>query len=867
VNPLDYLLFWGVCVGLFLLPGALIARRLPGLWHHLAPGERLLPAFLLSAGVGGVVTSLAMLLRPRLSFTILVWAIVTLLLLLWNLWPVFRRSARAAKAGERVVEGRAREAEEALREADRTQRGAEGAERIATGRGIWLSVAACLVFGWAAMMIDGGSLGFIHDSLDFAAFVNRMLQTNSIDLVSGAYPATIDLSPDPRRGVFHVVAAVLCRLSGVSATEMWRVFPTFLVPLALGIFFMTTRQLLRSSTVALFSLLFLIAGTFFTGHHFINNLAYASRLGWVYSWIGLWSVARYRDVGPRPGRAAYALAILCAPILVGIHVLAGLQYLIALGALAWAWALVKQDAGEVRANRRGLAWLPLLATGALLPFLLITVARSYSTANPLFDHAQGLMFLSGRWAVMEPQAFVRWLGPPGLLAVLLALPLIPGFRRDDARAYLVGSTFVPLLILFNPVIIRPLEAMHGHSLLYRVMLIVPHFQLLGWYVVWSGRQLKLRAGGARTLAAALLLLAIAGMVGQQILTGAQLRARTGTSRVGWQEMPALQAAFAFLDREAREPVPAFSRHYAMTAFGQHASPADAHALERIQDAQAALNPYVSLARTHALLRKYAVRYVLLNHRFMSTEVQFCTVIDPRTFSDQRAKFAGHPESFEDVYAADGVWVFRVREPSGTGPAESDHISNPFLLTDTAAATATGEGGVRDGTARGLARSRAECGGISRDGINLIAATFDSTTALQRGGTLEIASYWRRSMPAVGLPTLAFVRLETELPGRLGRSPLLGRLYRKYVEMRRGTTYRFGAEREPLGGAFPAFLWEPNAIYCDTLAVRVPRHAQPGRYTVRLQLLEATAAPNLYLRDLFTLRDSRDGPIIGTIEIR
>lgn len=849
----QYALFWVVCLTLFLVPGALLARRFALLWSRLGHGEKLLPAFLLSAAIYGLAYLVALALRPTLTFAIAVWSAILLALLIWNL-AAGGRDRRAA------------------------QRDGTSRQEAPGGRYSWLWSLPVLLFGWVAMLANGGRLEFVHDSLDFAAYVNRIVLTDAIDITSGAFAQSAEMPADPRRGAFHLAAAVLCRVSGASATEMWRAFPSFLVPLALWTFYASFRRLLSSAPAALAALVFFAAATFCSGQYFMNNLAYASRLGWVYSWIGLWGVALFLDA-PRPQRrAALVLAIGCAPILVGIHVLSAAQYLVWLGAFCWTWALSRV---ETPSKRQTLTLLPVAALLALLPFLALKVARSYSVANPLFDHPQGLLYLTDNWVAMEPLLLMRWFSGLGMLGILLAIPLLWSFRRSRARAFLVGSTLVPFLILFNPLAMRAIEAVHGHSLVYRLMLVVPYFQVLGWMSVWAGRKLfggsrkrspSIVGRSVRFVAPLLLLLVLAGLLVDRVRECPHTRSFYDESRAGSREMPALNAALVFLDREIPQPqvvlsdpvtsyaLPAYSHHYAMTSFGQHTSPSDPRTLERIRDSQAVLNAFVPLDETLSLLRKYSAGYILLNQSFTGGETHFTTVFSPSTYPAQLEKFARYPDIFERIYDRDKVLVFRFHDPGETTPG-LEEPPNPFVVLKSEDAENT----TREGLALGLGVDLYE--GSSVGGVELLGVSLDTTAVVARGSLLEVTTYWRRTHEPIRLPVVAFVRLETTFPNRHFEGPLYGRVYRKWYERSHEATFRFGREQGPLASEFPAFLWETGAVYHAPLFVRIPLHAQWGRYTVRIKLVETAAAPNLRLGDLFTLHDSLDGPVVGHIRIR
>lgn len=871
MTPPRLLFFWFVAAALLLLPGALLSRRSRLLWDRLGPGERVLPSFLLSAGIAGLVYLLALAFRPTLDFAVGLWIALTLLLALMDLAAVLRRRASSGL---------------------RTDRTATGVDRLVPpgGRSGSLWAAPVILFAGLAMLYEGGSLGFMHDSLDFVAYVQRMLLSGKIDLASGAFADGADLASDPRRGVFHLFGALLCRWTGASAAAMWRHLPVVLAPLALWVVFVALRRILSSAPAALAGLFFLVAGTFFTGQNWINNLAYASRIGWIYGFVGLWAVALWLDGGNGARRHALVLALAAAPILLGIHVLSAAQYLVSLGAGAWGWALVR---GTDRRTRRILIALPFAAFGVLLPFLVLKLAESYSTANPLFDHAQGLLYLWGDWAVLAPRHLWAWYGPLGALGILLTIPLARHVRAGRDAAFLCVSTWAALAIVLNPLAVRVIEAGHGHSVLFRLLLVVPHFAVLGWWTVWVIRRLREDGGGSRgesrgesqgglqggsqgevraarfgpRLAAWVVILSLVGAGGWHVRDASRRGGGPMRQAEAWHELPAVQRALAELDRIEPAPrvvvtdpitsylVPAHSRHFAIAPFGQHSSPADARTVERIQDARAILNPLVSAGETVRLLRKYDASFVLLYQGFRQRQFFYYAPVDPAIFPAQREKFQRSPELFAPVYDRDDVQVYRFIDP-GPGWVDADSLVHPFvvLTREEAGAAARHELAARLGAAAWT--------GPVVGGLELIGIALDEGSAARPGEPLTIQSYWRRTADPYVLPVAAFVRLETRYPSERFHHPVWGRAYRTWTERRRGEAYRFGRDLEPLAGDYPAFLWEPGAVYRAPLTLPVQPNAAPGEYVVRILVHEIPFEPSLRLRDLFTLRDSNEGLEMG-----
>jgi hypothetical protein len=880
------LLFWCACAALFLLPGALMARPIPVLWSRLGMGERLLPSFLLSAGFLGLIWTLASAFVPTVKFAISLWLGGCVVLAIVALAVGLRRGAREVGADSENV------AENEVGAQDDAGAGNEAIGEVPfrpalvapAGRLPVIGALALCLLALIAMLHEGGSLGYIHDSLDFVAFVNRMLETGRIDIVSGAYRNVEGLGADPRRGAFHVGMAMVCELTQTRADAMWRSLPVVLVPLSLWVFFASMRRILESAPAAFFALLFLVATTLFQPDRFLHNLAYASRLGWVYSWVAVWGVALFLDADrtdkTRPldwsrsarrergvvGRGALLLAALAPAILIAIHVLSAAQCLISLAAFCWVWAFSRK---EPRPVRRRLAFLPLWALVFLLPGLALKLMSSFSAENPLFDHPQGLLYLWDHVPMLAPGHLVSWFGWPGLLGSLLVIPLLPRMLQRRDFAYVIGGTAIAAIVLLNPVAVLVIERFKAHSLLFRIMLVVPFFATLGIYAAWSLRRLRDDPPGRRWVPPLLFLLLASVFLTLNAREAARFFSVPEFRRGPWIESQPLLRGLEFLERKEGEPqvvvsdpitsyqIPAYSRHYAIAPFNQHSSPADDRAIERIYDAHAIGNAYVPLAKTVELLRKYDADYVLINQSFPRYVKFYYTFIAPESWPAELAKFTGSPEIFEPVYGVSGIHLFRFHDP---GPGTQFAVTeNPYELLTAEEADGWS---ARDLTRRlGIQPVEVQSAG----GLEMLGVVWD-TTAFRAGDYVKVRSFWRRRGPRPTLPLEAFYRVSTTYPSPLFDHPWIGKPYRRFYEKRAGLTYRFGRMHQPLERFFPPFLWEAGAVYWDEFWIPAPRHAAPGAYEVSVKLNEVPYTPNFRLTDFFRVEDSLEGQPIGRIEI-
>lgn len=693
-----------------------------------------------------------------------------------------------------------------------------------------IALALALV-SFLLMLRDGGSLGPVHDSLDFVSFVQETLQTGDLSPRSAIYRVAPDAPPDPRRGSFHTEVAAICRLSGTSPTEGWRWLPRLLAPLAILGLCAMFRPWLGARTACVAAAIF-IAATFFNRDRFIQNIGYASRFGWVCGWAALLLMGRGLSLISRGTRAAASndssggRALLAAgalaPILVlPVHLLSGFQVLLAMGCTTLAVWLDR--AGDRRSRMAVL--LMTAAGGALfLPLAAMRAAGSAEVLNPVFDHLYGVLLLAPGWPVLSPAFLTERFGILGTIGTALGLLLIPLARRSREAAFLALSTLVPLLVLFFPPIVKLVLAAHAQSVLYRVILTIPFAGTLAWILVRSLSAVARGAGWTRRIGAALLL----GLIALSLILQA------GATRSAWaiperrrgdfresaplaRSLEFLQARFPSVQTILSDPVssysiPAYTRHDAVAPYHQHSSPSDASALQRMRDAEEALNAHVGIERTFGVLRRYGVDLILLNQSFPRFLSSYQVFISPLVYGEQRAKFDRSPSLFETIYDAEGVVVYRVRHPD-PGEALPGEPPNPYRVEDPGGEPILG------------------CG------PDLLLRFEARPGPHPAGEQIPFDMVWRRGDAPYRLPIVCEIKLQAvERPAGFS-TPLLGRIIRGIVEWREGVRLRFGALFHPLVTFYPDFLWGAGETYRDELWLSVPPNARHGRYEIYFRMSE------------------------------
>ncbi len=878
ISQILYLAFGAL---LLLGSGLGILWLVPSLRRNLTGIESVIVALLVSSGLTGVWS----LIGRAIGLRITAWAValaVASALLLGAGWLARRRGQAARPDLKRTEASPDRERLETSPDRARLETPTDRSRPDIPSSGdashrepgyyrtVLLSLAA---IAFLLMLREGGSLGPVHDSLDFVSFVNETLQSGDLAPSSPIYKAAPGIPPDPRRGSFHTEVAAICALSGTRATDAWKWLPRLLAPIAILGLAAMLRAWIGTREATLAAILF-VATTFLTTDRFIQNIGYASRFGWICGWGALLSLARgidLRAATERGARRAFLLIAAASPaFLLAVHLLTGFQVLLSLGCAGLA---ILCSRAATRADRRAVLWMMAGAVVLLLPaFALRLVGNSGGkiAANPLFDHLYGVLLVRPGWPVLLPSYFLERAGVSGIAASLLAFALIPAIARNRAAGFLAWSTLIPLAILFFPPISRAVIDAHAHSLLSRVILAIPFSGVLAWTILRSIDWVRTGGAAARGSAdrngigsrrgirlrraagiAALALVACAVAI-QAVSTRSSWAALSKHS-AEYQESKPLLAALDFLD--ARFPqvetiltdpitsyaIPAYTRHDAVSPFAQHSSPSDPTVSQRIRDVQEVLNGRVGLARTFEVIRRYHVDLILVNQSFPRFQQAYYVYISGYAFDEQSAKFEGAPAYFEKIYDEQNVRIYRVHDP-GPGATLPGDPENPSRIADPLTPAILQWGPIQILSAS------------SREGVH------------SAGQPCPVDFVWRCAGPPANLPIACDMKLQLHDPPDGGRSKFLNRLADTFVPSADREVGRFGSSFRPLQTYYPDFLWKPGETYKEAAWVSVPPRALPGLYDLYIRLRTEPAAPVLSLEGILTTRLGPDWHRIDAVTI-
>ncbi len=241
------------------------------------------------------------------------------------------------------------------------------------------------------------------------------------------------------------------------------------------------------------------------------------------------------------------------------------------------------------------------------------------------------------------------------------------------------------------------------------------------------------------------------MAGQNGLTRASVENGRENSYLRWED------ALAAIDEElppgsviASDPltsysVTAFTRHYTMCTFDQHAPPNDALLEKRMKAARDVLSPFVPIERTTALLADHHATHVIVNDRFPeNVRIEYWSM-NHEMYPAIRGKFDAHRDAFEPVYDNDGFVVYKwngmpaARDSVFDTPFVADRLPGAYTTFEKPAGEATLEGfRLRAGGER---RTRSRGAGAGQD-VSLAGAgeTVALELAWSGGGNYPFRNY-------------------------------------------------------------------------------------------------------------------------------
>jgi hypothetical protein len=698
----------------------------------------------------------------------------------------------------------------------------------------------------AVLGLSQGGIDTHWDSLDHLSYIRQILLDESIQPSSVLYQGDDGIGTDPRKGFLHALFAIACGLSVVDPVTAWFWLPMVLGPIVGLMFFLFARQVTDSTPISV-----LATAVFFLLYpdgnpQWFNGVAFPGRFCLGIMWLGFTVYLRYIV---RSRRTDLVLAAVAGFVLLGFHLPSFFLFLGGCTALVLA-CFWKRHLAALTPS--GLLLSLLILIVANFPMLIWRWVTNGPAVSPVHTHLHGVLYIFDGMYIAGIAELARWLGLLVWSAIIAAL-FLPRLTGGHRGAYfLVTLTVCPLLVAINPFIV-PLIAPKVGYLTFRTLRIIPFAVILAFLMVGLIRLASAKNSAARRTVAVVMLLIVAtimiGRLNRFVAAQASAVAHRGQLPYEWKEGIGFLSDMAGSYGVASDPLTSYTiagltHHKVVAVLGQHGPPNDPTGLDRLVDQRRIMSPYTSIAETVALMNRYNATLVFVNHTFTEPRHMFQYSIVQPMFEYQRAKFEESPDVFTPIWTGDNQWIYELREDRNIDLAR-DVVLNPAVIDSAFTAKAV-----------------SVC-----DSISLLAHLFEDKTA-SRNSTLALDVFWEKTAPTASqFPHVLIVRFDHEVPKGPLWNQRYGRMYRKVLEFKTQARYRFRRNLLPGHGMLRTQDWETGTVLKDRYEIWIPDDIHPGRYTVRMKLVQFPLLLNLRLSDIFQDDDYFGGAVVDTLEMR
>lgn len=699
------------------------------------------------------------------------------------------------------------------------------------------------------LLSAGAAVDYSKDSPDHIGYVNEIAETGKPFPTTAIYKDPGANGADLRKGLLHAVYGFYERYLGADAVDLFRGINAFWSLLLLLAVYTTANRLFRNRTVAVLSSVFFLLG-FEEGirNYFVRTTFFPNRIGLGFLLLFLSAALGYIE---RRERRLLAEASLYAFAAAAVHI----QYVVLVAAAVLSIGFWKTcfPACSYRDHFLRFFYVGAAAFLGMLPYAVYRYFTAYQ-ANELHQQIQGVVFLGKSLFVVDPTQIYASTGLIGVASVFCVLPLWKRRRDNPGLGYLIASTLTIIVTVFNPVFSPVLYKVITY-LVFRLVFIWPFYMLAAYALVVllspapQPRPQRVLDWVVLAVLLAAVLAVLLPVFKNNAFSPATLEKERRVSHLQWEDgLERLRTMLPPRSVIASDPVTsytidAFTSHYVLSTFDQHAPPNDLLVRERTIASRDILSPYNSAEDKARLIDKWGVTHVVVNGRLRGGITIDYWMTNEQSAPLIRRRLLAMPELFETVWDQGGFLILRC---TGAEPTVAIPASVPVLVRELPPDV----------------RLVGKPAGV----VWLDAARLDESRPYEKGDTLRLSLYWSRREPLPLAKYAVTIRLDrTDNEERFGGA-VFPKLARKLKERRTGELYRFRSDYKILNGFFDPDLWPEGCYVNDNASLKIPRNAAPGKYTVRATLLTAATIPNERLKDFFYDDDKYHGVEIGEVTI-
>lgn len=723
-----------------------------------------------------------------------------------------------------------------------------------------ITLLALLIVLVAVLILGRGDPVLLTgDSPDHIAYISAVSESHEPFPEDFYYKGGGILTRDIRKGLMHSMWGGLNALTGF--TGAYRIWP--LISLTGSCFFILSLYasgilLFRSRKTGLIAaFLFPLA---FRGGLSDYQLAYMATgfsFGRIFYVAALMVLPRLVRQGDRRLLVFFLAASLAAT---GTHIAHFITLMFLTVTVSLLCLIMRKRNWKLFALGPFVLAIPAALLLSNLPYLLLRYFRDYAPDNPIHQHVQGVMFLSGSLYILNPVVFFQEVGVLGLISMAAILILWRAAASDDSLKVLFTAQISYYLLVFVPFIFPFLHARLSY-LLIRMEFVAPSLIMTAFLI---DRLTRTTAGVEKrmhpAMKAAGWALLIFAATGVSIGTARGFAYSSGRFRENRQISSfILSDVYDYMNTELVEgnvvlsdPVtsfslPAFTGQYVVCPYDQHATPNDFTAIERLSDCRDVYSPLSTPESVSLVMAKYGARYLLLNGRLPRSVSTMYWNADREANRSLAERIEKPGSPFRKIYSGERVGLYELFRPDSSLASGRPEHPRPEART-------VGEDGLKRSVQSGIE--------------DIVITRFElEEKSAARGSAIRGKIGWAALGPVDFGSYVSYMRFDTEF----GKSSIYrdwyGKIYRKLIEKKDGMRYRFRADLQPLGGVFPPDTWPVGREVVDEFSISVPADISPGEYTICLKLAERTHYPNYYVKDLLSNDDYFSGVMVGNIVIK
>ncbi|MBN2185758.1 MAG: hypothetical protein JW746_10590 [Candidatus Krumholzibacteriota bacterium] len=724
---------------------------------------------------------------------------------------------------------------------------------------IIVMLALCFIF-----FESTGELGLSSDALDHVSFIRRSIESDTILPSDSFYKEGDGAGVDPRKGLWDPVLSLWAFQADSAPEYLWSMVPSFFAFFALITFWFYTKELLGTIRLTLFaSVLFLI---FMEGSGVIwlTKIAYSKNISTVLLWGTAGYIVRYMRMQERRD---FIMASFLVVVGIAYHVVFGYLFFSLAAAFFIYVALIPCG----RRWFQGFKVIVPVLTGAAAAALVIRVSFFPGVYNMIHTHRQGLLLIGERFLTVDP---VELLNRMGLVFffIIVTSPIV--FFRPEKKGLpiLTGVLFLfPVLTVINPFTATLAEGKLGY-LFYRMIYAAPAMSMLALILTYLGRlfvsgrlSVKKRYGAGGTIAARTVSLltiiifialplrfAFSGTVaetGNILKRDSKISMKSGKALKDLTEgLPAGSVVMA--DPATSYLLSAYTDLFVVVTLGQHGSPSDPEGLKRIEVIRDQFDPALPVWRNLEWLKKKKVEYLIIG-RYQSETADFFKTVPLQNIPMMLELVEESGPVFSGIGEEEGYILFKLNIDEMENLRISDSERREISVLECE----------EPESIRRLSGDEYEW-----EGIRLVSVDFEKTVLLP-GDTLSGSFCW--NLPDTiefGLPYEWTMRIDTEFPKGGFFMPWYGKQYRRIIERRNNTFYRFTANGRIRSGTVTPERWQSGVDIREDFDLVLPDSIAFGGFEVRIAVQRAAYLPNRRISDYLRNNDSLSGPVIGIIQI-